>query len=214
MEHVQIPPTVVFESMMKSLGLPCPVYENCFSAEESFTTKVMFYPSMHFLRTSSHPHSIYSYPTLTLEASVRDAARLAIEYMEKVEHKVPSSFKDIDLQQEKETSALLRRRLDTTSGELITKSNQLISTANACEDYIDNVTESTHHIKKIVSDGLAAGCPDTREAHRNRLLQIQTIAVGLSQRTASTIAMVKAAGPFPYVDEPTYLGQASESYES
>jgi hypothetical protein len=98
MEHVQILPTVVFESMMKSLGLPCLVYENYFSAEESFTTKVMFYPSMQFLRTSPHPHLIYSYPMLTLEASVRDATRLAIEYMEKVENKVPISFKDIDLQ--------------------------------------------------------------------------------------------------------------------
>jgi hypothetical protein len=64
MEHVEISP-IVLEAMLKKLCLPCRKYENHVAAEDNFTTKVMFYPFMQFLRTSPHPHS-------TLEAALLD----------------------------------------------------------------------------------------------------------------------------------------------
>ncbi|KAM0867439.1 hypothetical protein ACQ4PT_042029 [Festuca glaucescens] len=168
-----------------------------------------------FLCTSPHPYSLYSYPVLTLEAATDDAARQAIEYMEKVEKKVPANFKDVGLEKEKRTVELLRYRPEKKNERLIRKSNQLIQTAVACDIYIENVTESTHHIKNIILDSLAPNCTITRDKHHASLLEIQAIVVGLSQRTTNTLAMLKAAGPAPYGGEETIEDdQSSGSYDS
>jgi hypothetical protein len=210
MEHIQIPPTVVFETMLRSLGLPCPRYENRFVSEDHFDSKVLFYLSMHSLRVSPHPHIIHSYPALTLEAAIEDAARQGIEYMEKVENKVPSSFRAVDLQKEKQTVRLLHQRLDTTNRQLIAKSSQLLELAVACDTYAQHMTNSTRRIGELVSDSLASNCAVTRDRGNGCLLEIQSSAVGLSQHTANMIAMLNVAEPSLYAEEPVRFAQSSD----
>ncbi|KAM0847422.1 hypothetical protein ACQ4PT_055022 [Festuca glaucescens] len=198
MQHVEISPVIILDAMLKKLHLPCPEYTSQVAGEDSFTTKVVFYPSMSFLRAPPHPYSMYSYPMPTLEAATRCAARMALIYMEKVEKKMPVAFTDFDLDEEKKKVKRLHHQLDKKNEKLVTKSNQLIQTAVASDAYIENVTESTRRIKKIILKSLAPDRAIAPDMHRASLLEIQAIATDLSDDTAKALAMIRAAGPSPY----------------
>lgn len=179
---------------MKKLGLPCPQYECELVTEDNFTTKVLFYPSMEFLRASSHPYLLYGYPAMTVESSTYNAARQAIQYMEKVEKKVPASFNEIAFEKQVRSLELIRDQLQEKNGRLNRASNQLADIAATCDTYIDTVTDSFRCIKRIIMDGLAQDAELGSDVHRARLLQIQNVAVSLSKYTAHTVASLKAAG--------------------
>jgi hypothetical protein len=61
--------------MMKKLCLPCPKYESQIVGGCYFSTKIMFYPSAHFLRTSLHLED-------ALEKTTNQAVAKTIMYIE------------------------------------------------------------------------------------------------------------------------------------
>jgi hypothetical protein len=200
--------------MMKELRLPGPEYIHDVAAWDSFTTKVVFFPSIQFMRASEEPYSLYGYPAMTLEAAKRDAARQAITYMEQSEKKVPSGFADAAFEEEKKRAEFLRHELEKNKEKLIRKSNQLIQTAAACDEYIDIVTESNRRIKDIILKTLTPGCTTPPHQCQSSLLEIQNIAISLSQHTAKTIAMVRAAGPSPFGEDTFHNDRLSSSGNS
>jgi hypothetical protein len=134
--------------------------------------------------------------------------------MEQSEKKVPSGFADAAFEEEKKRAEFLRHELEKNKEKLIRKFNQPIQTAAACDEYIDTVTESNCRIKDIILKTLTPGCTTPPHQCQSSLLEIQNIAISLSQHTAKAIVMVRAAGPSPFGEDTFHNDRLSSSGNS
>ena len=176
--EIEIPTTVLFQEMMKQLGLPSPMYEARLSKEGKLVASITFYPSAPRYHYSNGTATLEGHPMDTLDAANNDAAKQAIKYMERHENKVLKDYNYEKLIEKKRfedshISKIVENNRRTSN--IIREKDELIKKTRKCWDSLITGAENTNDkITNIAKAGYADGTSQLDNDINVTLSEIET----------------------------------------